>query len=274
MNQAAEFARLEAINLPVGSTLPNTICPVCGGGLSRRPTFAITRLSDKIAYCCYRASCEVRGYVDDGGRIIPTGAANPAKPLKPYTGKLVRLSGTDINYFWKRFEIPADVSDSKIRVGIHNCYVLPIFNNVYRIVGHVLRQPAWKGNPGPVRHNPEWTGAKSMTYMKEAAEPISFYRGGDNDDWVIVEDQISAIKLSAYGCNSVALLGTHLNMPKAREIQRVAKRITIALDADATNKAFKMAKDYGLAFEKVKVVLMEQDVKDTPANEFYELFGG
>jgi DNA primase len=111
--------------------------------------------------------------------------------------------------------------------------------------------------------------------MKTTGEPLSFYPGKDTaiNRWIIVEDQISAIKLSAYGYNAVALLGTHLNMSKVREIQRVAKEVVIALDADATNKAFKMAKEFGLAFDRVKVAIMKQDAKDTSAGEFLEIFG-
>ena len=113
--------------------------------------------------------------------------------------------------------------------------------------------------------------------MKEAGEAISFHRsrkGISSDLWVLVEDSVSAVKLSAHGYNSVALLSTNVNLAKIRDIQEAgAKRVIIALDADASRTAFKIAKDYGLAFDSAKVRIMTQDVKDTPADEFYSLFG-
>lgn len=294
MKSAAEHALLLAAQLPVGQTLSNSVCPVCDGGLRKKRTFSVTRYPNKLAYICYRASCGVRGYVNDEGRTdfrhekgLPTGGK---QSIKPYTGSIKPLEQVDIEYFYDRFEIDSYAADKFIKLGDWNDYLLPIFDSTSRIVGHVVRRAIWKGEPKPVR----WTDfdrepeVKALTRMKEAKEAISFYprqyeefdlqfspyNTTDTSKWIIVEDQISAIKLSAYGYNAVALLSTNVNLAKIRDMQNAgAKQIMIALDADATQTAFKIAREYGLAFEKVKAVIMEQDVKDTPAEEFYKLFG-
>ena len=281
MNIAAEHARLTAVGLPVSETLPNSICPICHGGAHQEKTFSVTRYPSKLAYICYRDSCSTRGYVDDEGRTdfrhehgLNKGGS---QTLKPYTGSIRFLKDRDLTYFRDRFHIPPSVSIVSIRLGDHDTYLFPIINEVGHWVGFVQRQPVWKGLPEPVRSNPDWNGPKALTKQKEPGEAISFHRadGTSPEMWILVEDSVSAIKLSAYGYNAVALLSTNVNLAKIRLIQDAgAKQIIIALDADATSTAFKIAKDYGLAFDYAKVRIMRQDPKDTDPEEFYELFGG
>lgn len=275
-NLAAEAARLQAIDLPVGSTSKNILCPVCDGGTHHDPTFAVSRQSTRIAYICYRASCGVGGYVDDCGNSQFDPTLPPAKkPMKPYKGSINLLTQEDKTYFRERFGIPKGYSDAMIRHTGFGSYLIPVWNWERRIVGHVIRDPVWKGKPTAPRSNPGWDGPKAVVKMKEDSPSICFYWShGKLTDWILVEDQISAIKLSAFGYNAVALLGTQLNLDKVRDIQRAGgRRITIALDEDATATAFTLAREYGLAFDKTKVVIMPQDVKDTDSEEFYSLFG-
>jgi DNA primase len=110
-------------------------------------------------------------------------------------------------------------------------------------------------------------GSKRRLIHNDLDEPmISWYPfPADPDSVTLVEDQISAMKYrAATGNITVALLGTHLTVAAAGEIQRYAKRVTIALDADATAKAFAMARRWGAAFETCKVKILTKDIKDDP----------
>lgn len=284
MSTLHEHIRLTALSLQDGQTMQNTICPTCNGGESGDPSLAITRQANRLAYICYRDSCATAGYVYEVGSRgeVEQARTKEMRKAKPYDGKILLLDRVDFQYFMARFGIPAHAVGRFIKIGDHDNYLLPIFNPQGRIVGHTIRQPVWKGEPKAPRGE-AFPGPKALIRLKEPTEAISFYRGVDSDcelysgdkfKWILVEDQISAIKLAACGYNAVALLSTNVNLAKVRMIQEAgADRIIIALDADATKTAFKIARDYGLAFEKAKVVIMSQDVKDTPADEFYNLFG-
>jgi hypothetical protein len=97
----------------------------------------------------------------------------------------------------------------------------------------------------------------------------------------VVEDQISAMRLIEYfeqqwpghDASAVALLGTGLNASKVAEIQRVARDrpVHIALDADATGHAFAMARKWGQAFARCRVVVLSKDIKDSTDKELTEL---
>ena len=80
---------------------------------------------------------------------------------------------------------------------------------------------------------------------------------------VIVEDQLSAMKVATRGIDSVALLGTHMNHQMVREMQRYGQSpYLLALDEDATERAFKLARTWGMGFSNFRVVVLYQDLKD------------
>lgn len=277
MSMIKTFVALEGRGLALGQTLPNQICPVCGGGRTKRPTLAISRTLSGLAYICYRASCDTKGYVKgDRGLDTLSGSlrsinTRQSTPLNPYTGRHHPLTADDRRYFFARFGLDAN---AKIYARRDGRYVLPITSQLGRVVGYTLRVPVWGGTPRCSRARTFTTKAKSLTYMHEAAAVMDFGESLDSDQLIIVEDQISRIKLNQHGYNAVALLGTHLSMDKAREIQQFkAKQVILALDEDATDKAFRVAKKFGLAWGDTRVVMMGQDVKDTDSDEFNHLFG-
>jgi hypothetical protein len=99
------------------------------------------------------------------------------------------------------------------------------------------------------------------------------------DPLVLVEDQLSAIKLFSTGkYNACALLGVpndgSIGVDRVREISKIpCSEVIVALDADATENAFQFVRKYGMAFKKIRVAILSKDIKDTQKAIFQEVLG-
>lgn len=212
--------------------------------------------------------------------------------LRPYTGQLKALTADDLVFFLQRYELPAEAAQRNIAIdGVSKRYVLPIYGPTNAIRGHVLRMP-WDGAP----RLPVWCGysfPKADTY-KHALEPLQSHYFSDEyapaydlegtAALVLVEDQLSAIKLAAYGYDSVALLGvpyfkgssdSYAGVDRVREIARRAKDgpVIVALDSDMTETALLFAKRWRPMFNSIRVAILDRDLKDTRASEFADVLG-
>ena len=79
---------------------------------------------------------------------------------------------------------------------------------------------------------------------------------------MLVEDQISAIKLSPY-YDSAALLSTNLSMAKVKEIrERKYERVYLCLDNDATAEAVRLAVSLRYKLPGLQIIGLEKDIKD------------
>lgn len=201
------------------------------------------------------------------------------KPLEPYQGKLEPLSVADFEYFETRYGITTP--NGRIFRGDEDRYILPIFSPVDALArGHVSRMP-WPGSP--MSGARDWSGKlKARTYMAARGPIQSFYKGHGPQfvvrPLVVVEDQLSAIKLAEIGLNAMAILGTpnkgEIGMDKLTELTRLPNTETIvALDADATEQAFEFARKWGSAFKKLRVAILQRDIKDTPKAEIFGVLG-
>lgn len=285
MSIVHDAARMIGMNLAPGTTAQNAICPVCEGGRSKERSFSVTRQRDgRLSFNCFRASCTVNGgHLDDYGNAaaLPTQKLGKEYKLRPYTGEKYPLCFEDLQFFEERFNIYEHVADKHISLTEHGDYLFDVIGQDYALNGYVIRRPVWSGEPQPPREGKGY-GVKALTMMHAEAEPIAFYRGFDYN-WggsrlrhqmdhstplVIVEDQVSAMRLLSSGYKAVALLGTTLNLSRVREIQRESKRVILALDEDATAKAFKLAQQWGPAFDYFRVAILDMDIKDmTPWTE-------
>lgn len=91
---------------------------------------------------------------------------------------------------------------------------------------------------------------------------------------VLVEDQISAMKVAQVGAVGVALLGTNLTFDKIHELQQAAPtEVIVALDGDATQRAFDMVRNYSPAFRSMRVAVLQQDLKDLQRNDVLSALG-
>jgi hypothetical protein len=207
-------------------------------------------------------------------------AEKPAGPkLTPYTGLLNELKPEDYRFFETRYGIITP--NMRIFRGDDDRYALPIFSPVDALArGHVLRAP-WPGSP--LSGARDWSGTrKALTYTSAYGPIQSFYKGHGpqfaSRPLVIVEDQLSAIKLAEIGLNAMAILGTpnkgEIGMDRLSELTRIYSTETIvALDADATEQAFEFARKWGSAFKKLRVAILAQDIKDTPKDDIFGVLG-
>ena len=109
--------------------------------------------------------------------------------------------------------------------------------------------------------------------------PLAWYPPADavcNQRLYIVEDQLSAMRLSQQGHTGVALLGTRMTPAKALEIKDncsgwashpKAMDIVIALDPDAVNQAVDIALTWGSYLGNYRVATFTQDPKDIGPGE-------
>lgn len=91
-----------------------------------------------------------------------------------------------------------------------------------------------------------------------------------SDVLVLVEDQMSAIKLSPH-CHAAALLGTHISDDKVKEIVAGGyKKVVISLDNDATYTAIKAQLALRRTIDGLFVHGLEKDIKNMNREEFAE----
>lgn len=232
----------------------------------------ITRQADGVLYNCHRAACGVRGFTGTGAwTMCATGV--PERELRPYEGEQLELEPEDAAFFFDHYEL--DTPGEIMYRTEHDEYLLPISWLGYER-GVNVRQP-WDGAPRTGRQYQP----KSKVYMHsykpvQATYSILPYGMTQYTRVILVEDQLSAYKASlADGVELVvALMGAHLDIPRVREIAELrAREVVIALDADATSTAFKMGRDYGLAFPKVRVAILEKDLKDTKLADIPRVLG-
>ena len=251
-------------------------CPSCHGGKSHEISFGVGREPDRVWWNCFRASCNERG-VTGSHTIAPAERDNRLGRLKPYYHDIHRPEPKDYEYFRGRFDLTPDTVTASIRVTSRDEYILPYRGPDRALRGHVVRQPWWSGYPGFVRkgrqdENASRIGPKTKTYPSTTQPTIAWYMSQHH--WghvVIVEDQISAMRVAQAGITCVALLGVGMNLESVRDIAREKpKVVTLALDPDAQGQAQAIAKKWGMYWERVRVVGLEADPKDVGYDSLLE----
>lgn len=88
-----------------------------------------------------------------------------------------------------------------------------------------------------------------------------FLHNTQNSDIVVVEDAISAIKVSRV-CNSVCLHNSIIPLELILRLSKRFKKLFVWLDKDKMKESFKEAKKAGLLFDDVKIIWTEKDPKE------------
>jgi hypothetical protein len=270
-NPALTEIALMAAGLEIGSSI-RIECPFCR---NHERTMSVSRTATGILYNCFRASCTGQGHHGTAASLQPA-EIREAK-LRPYLGETFPLEVEDYRFFREKYELPTEAVSTRIMLDGGGHYVLPIFNPHGYVKGFNVRMP-WPGAP----RQPTGPGPKANVYMHSHGPVQSFYGSViprlSPRPIVLVEDQLSAIKAAQTGAvaYAVALLGaggsTRLGSMSGsdgiRELSAIKPReVIVAFDADATDSAFKWARKWGLAFPKVRVAVLERDLKDTQLND-------
>lgn len=264
---------MSAAALTPGDRTRDILCPNCFGGNSKEKSFAIQKEKGKILYKCWRATCNIKGVIDDNGSLVEHHHPSELKETHPgrrYQGVLGPIPTKGNQLFWDKYRL---IAEDLREAGVTYCaseerYAFPVNNPVYQSRGLTLRSfdnakaLKWDhyqnfsapGNPWMgwyIRPNP--TGSRKV---------------------VVVEDAISALKISRQ-FKSCFLNGTNLSLEKLLEISKVAgdNGIIFALDKDATSKAIELARSYAFFVgDKVSCALLPQDAKYLTDTQIRELF--
>jgi hypothetical protein len=247
-----------ASDLSPGDTI-RVVCPRCNGGSSRESSLTITRdLDNSLVWNCFRDNCTEKGRSGNGD-YIPVAKEQERKPVKRFEGKTTSLSEHRLGIIKKKWGIDEPPY----------WYWTPDYGG--RIAMSV-RSPKYMHRGWVLRDMRGVARSKALTYIDEGEVAQSWYRINHNAPTVVVEDIPSAVRVNMSGANAVALLGTLVNEDKAIEIARYAPRpIVIALDQDATAKAFQIARKFGLVWDDYRILPLQKDVKDMEEDDVKSL---
>jgi len=254
-------ASLAASQMPLNETVYRD-CPSCGG----KKKFSVTRTAHGVLWNCFKLSCREKGSDIVSGELLPPN--RKSTKIKPYTRPYLPMTILDQEYFDERFgHVPMDVKLTEDSAR----YLLPVYTPNQYIRGWVAREPwdDWAPVSGTGRQ------PKAVLYMHAEGPTQSWYHmfGGPRIV-VLVEDQMSGYAVQQAGISACALMGTNLDNDKVREIaQEHPKEVIIALDADATDQAFKLARKWGLAFPKTRVAILKRDLKDERIEDIPQILG-
>jgi len=265
MNKA--HIRLLAQDLEVNQSR-RTECPDCG-----KKEFSVTRTAEGVLAHCYRASCSFSGaFVPEAGELQAPTKKSLEPKIKPYTGGILALWQDDLDYFSQRFGLNNDTSLNFIKVTEDDEYLLPVYDPSGFIRGYTVRQPVWKGQKPPRRgrNNPDYP--KALAYPEGYPFQSWYIPNSCSGTVVLVEDQISAMAVYQAGYIAVAMLGTDINADHIREISLVhPTTLVFALDEDATDVSYKLARRWGLSFGDSRVLPLARDLKEESTETIKEL---
>ena len=254
-----ELKRMAA-ELGVGETKAGLTCVFCNGGSTRERSFSVTRSDEATAlYCCHRASCSRKGRVAcPGYRLLEQ--VQPKKPVPsthvyPYTE--IALGYQWRLHLWAKYGLTADEvirahwRETKEDGGL----VIPLRDRFQSRVGAEVRYKTWVKDGS---HN----GPKTRIFYEQPVRTPNFFwpqSGSREGPVVVVEDALSALKVSRLYI-AAALHGSHLSRVYLDEIFAASPHLVLALDNDATFKAFDYQKDFGI-YGNFKVAVLGQDLK-------------
>lgn len=259
---------LEAIDLRPGESR-RSVCPVCGDPSKTFSVYASTPFDGRVFGRCFRASCNVWGYI--GQQVLASVAelerATLPKRLPP-TSDVVKLTEDQVNYLLDNFLINETLIRENVRWSERQELVIDQRAPNGKVRGYVYRVPVWKGIdwPFPSLQRPNPNKPKSQSFWLSDTTPHIgwFRRMGDEPDIVIVEDAFSAMSVAAGGAYGVSLNGIGMSLRDAQEIANFARerlRVYIALDPGAEQTALKLYHKWVPLFHTLRVVFPEKDPK-------------
>jgi len=242
-------------------------CPKCR---AFEQAFVVTKQQDNnLVWMCHRASCGFKGgtstcSAEIGSVNLRRHADPPELQLSDYSkdngGNLDLIFGMSAKF---GINIGALRANGVRWDALSKGYYLPIYAADSFQIGFTLR---WYDGRIP----------KCRTYLtvESGCATMAWYRQPAQDDWVIVvEDQVSAIKLWDLGYSAVALLGTYIDKVRAWEISKEYCNMLIWLDTDASKTAASYLHKFRLYFDTIAWMGTEHDPKDTPSAEITTTLG-
>lgn len=253
----------EASSLEPGASRGGLLCPKCLGGRTKERSFGVTRERFGVLYNCHRASCSFRGFVATAAWASDYQPPEKVRTKrKPYTKPMVPLCEEEYEFFRDKFELTKEQIDwAGWKSGPEDGRILmPVRNSNGYDIGLTARSYDPNANKKSIAY-PDGTDDVWMAY----------YLANQGDTVVLVEDQVSALKLSQF-VPAIALLGTNFNDDKAVDVASSFSNVLAWPDADALDKGFSWVKKYKLMFRNFVVHTgSKTDPKDTRLEDIYNI---
>jgi hypothetical protein len=242
------------------------------GGGTKETSFAITRVGAEAKYICHRNSCvwASRGVLNLSGAARALPGVKPKPKPKEFLHPTQPLSDANKKYLLEMYELSEEVLAAYrvCETEAHQMLVMPTYNDKGVQQGHMMKKGVFPaGSKAYTYHGLEsdgmsWYNVKpTYTIPKDKLAGAHMKKPFFDDALVIVEDTLSAMKANAF-IPAIALLGTSMSAEQAQKIATMKfKVVLLALDADASAKAVRLATRYRTVLP-MRVVLLKKDIKD------------
>jgi len=234
-------------------------CPSCLGGSSRRLTLGLNQVDSSIVFAgCFRASCNARYTIIIGEADI---TRRKIKPATPFDKPTIPVQGEPLSILRQDYGLNSTtVWNRGWRLTEHGtALVIPILDRFGQELGHITRTLPTQGM---------YERKRVFTYKATERPFLDMWQTDmGTNPMVIVEDCLSAARLSQCGMHAVALLGTSMSTRDAKEIAVFSRQISeepevfLALDADAWDKTLKYSRKYAHILKMIPMPL-QRDIKD------------
>ena len=273
MPSAADYklARAAVAALAAGQAAVTEVhlCPLCDGGATGELSLSLTVLDGQAMFCCHRAKCNFRGYLNGG---IDTAGALQRAAFKPriYRGETItppagsywydRVYGTVTGY---DPDITPDRAFARARMAVEardtRCLVTEIVGLDGVPAGHVTRAVDADGR----RHVRTWRLYPDLPFY-------NVYRRSTGPIW-LVEDSLSAFCVYLAGSTGLALLGVNMTGGLGRVLLMERRPVVVALDPGAERAAGRIYEDLQALGVNVRIQPLLADIKDMQAKEATKL---
>lgn len=238
------------------------VCPKCGGGSSKESSLDVRQEETGVMRLkCWRSTCEWYAItVTDPNAQIQS---KTVRPPRPFSDPIMPLDDRMQRILVQAYALNPNQFD-KHRWGQSEDgrqLIMPILDRFGRDRGHVTRT---------------FDEPKRCFTFKATAQPWLDHWPTGGDILVIVEDCLSACRLSGIGIDAVALLGTSISVAQAQEIAETAngRPVYLTLDNDAFVKSLKLV-DRHKHIVNMQPILLLEDIKAMDSDdEIRELFYG
>lgn len=228
-----DYVILEYATIPPESTSTGQVCPKCRGGRTQERSLSVGRTGAFLWWRCHRGSCQWTGKQQlNGGMEATTHDEKRGKYERKFNR--TRLPGSMMKMFEEQYHLTDETIE---RAGWS---YTPDYDGHGARVIYPLYAP-----DGTVRGEQfrSYDGRKPKALIdgRLAENLISWYRWRKyGRTLIVVEDIVSAVRLAQAGIDSLALMGTLLNVDRAIEInQQEYNNVYLSLDNDATGTAVK-----------------------------------
>ena len=248
MNFNQQLAVVEGLGVPPDTQI-RMDCPFC----QNKNTFTVTTTSNSIGWYCFHASCSAKGKKNGEKTMEYVNVSFKKEDIKPQeefklpdSFKIVHSNQKALQYLhenncweacmWGRADIKYDVKQDRVVFLVKN----PNTNKYAGAIGRGLNSKVY----------PKWYmyGDKSYPFVC-----------GNFDKAILVEDCASACAVS-HIYSGIALMGTSLPDSYIPVLKKKFKKIIVALDRDATIKAFDISNQLRY-FIETEVKILEDDLK-------------